>query len=71
MKINFHSLKTYLYNIVIDVINQHPKSKKYNLFIKNFKKYINRKLIYLNQNKINQYFLKGFKMSGLFCGDKV
>ena len=68
----FHLLKTYLYNISFETINQHLKSKKNNLFINNFKKSINKKLIYLNQNDINQCLdLKGFKMSGLFLKDRV
>ena len=66
-------LKTYLYNISLETINQHLKSKKNNLFINNFKKSINKKLIYLNQNKINKCLdLKGFKiLSGFFFKDSV
>lgn len=64
-------LKTYLlYNTSLETINQQLKSKKITFLLIILKRSINRKLIYLNQNNINQCLdLKG--MSGLFFKDKV
>ena len=61
-------LKTYLYNISLETINQHLKSKKITFLLIILKRSINRKLIYLNQNN---KCLDLKRMSGLFCEDRV
>ncbi len=63
-------LKTYLYNTSLETINQHLKSKKITFLLIILKRSINRKLIYLNQNNINQC-LDFKKDAGLYFEDGV